>query len=212
MTPLFSVKSVLAIAALLLAAPTTAAAAPVIGGATVVNVTADLNGLGLSAAPLNDAFVNGNGFFEFPVTGGDLIGLAGAIEHDNSGVSLTDGSTVLELENFVIDTVNQEILGDVTLNSVFVANAALFSFDVSTLASTDALFDLANPTLELLFTATAASVLFDNFGASGLENAVFGLAATAPTTAVPIPAAFVLFAAGAGAIGWIGRRRRSQRA
>ena len=211
MTSLFSVKGVLAFAALFLAAPTTAAAAPVIGGATVVNVTANLDGLGLSGAPLNGAFINANGFFEFPVTGGALNGLAGTIEHDNSGVSLTSGATVLELENFVIDTVNQQILGDVTLNSVFVANAPLFSFDLAALASTDALFDLANPTLELLFTATAADVLLDNFGADGLEGAVFGLAATAPT-AVPVPAAFVLFAAGAGAIGWAGRRRRSQRA
>ncbi|WP_428407862.1 hypothetical protein [Hyphococcus sp.] len=184
-------------------------AAPLTGGVTVVQPTADLGALGLSASPLGDASINSNGFFEFPITGGDLDGLAGGIEHDNSGVSLTNGTDVLDLENFLIDTTTQQIFGDVSLNSAFVANAPIFSFNVAQLSSIDSLFDLSNPSLELLFTATAAGVLFDVYGASGLEGAVFGLAATAPEIGeVPIPAAFGLFAAGAAGLGWLGRRRR----
>ena len=183
-----------------------AIAAPVVGGATVVNPTADLGSI--QASTLGSATVNSNGFLEFPVTGGNLNGLAGTIEHENSGVSLTDGLSVLDLENFLIDTTTQEILADVTIDGVFVTNTAIFSFDVTRLPDINDLFDLDNPSLELRFTMATVGVLENVFGAMGFDNAVFGLAATAPIVSdVPIPAAFVLFIAGAAGLGFAGRKK-----
>lgn len=184
-----------------------AAAAPVVDGITVVNVTADLSAL--SPATLGSGSVNGDGFLEFPITGGDLNGLAGTIEHNGSGVSLSAGGDVLNLENFVINTTTQELLGDVSVNGSFVTNAALFTFDVTQLAQIDDLFNTGNPSLELRFSAAAASTLFNVFGVSGLEGEIFGLAATAPRVSdVPIPAAYGLFVIGASAVGWASRRRK----
>lgn len=184
-----------------------AMAATLVGGQTVVNPTAPLGALGLSAAPLNDAGVNSDGFLVFPITGGDLDGLAGEIEHDNSGIQLSDGATDVQLENFIIDTVNSVILADISLNGAFQLNAAILSFDVSSLASIDDLFNLANPMLALVFTDAAADLLESVYGLQTELNGVeFGLAATAPE--VPLPGAIGFFAAGAGALALMRRRTR----
>lgn len=194
----------LVVAAGLAAAPAKAA----LTGVTVVNPTFDLAGAGLTPSLLGDTGTTAEGFLSFPITGGDL-GI-GRIEHENSGVRLAGGGQFVDLENFIIDisdAANSLILADVTGPSGLLASdAPVFSFDLT--ASSDP-FDLINPTLELLFTATASSVLNEIFGLGG-ENALtgvrFGFAATSPAE-VPLPAAAWLFLAGAGLLGMAKRKK-----
>jgi hypothetical protein len=199
--------------ALLTAFPLAASAAPVTGGETRVEVTADVAGLGLtpgllgsaslvSAAPLTVAF---------PVTGGELAGLSGSIAHDGSGLSLSNGATTLALENFLIDTVAQTIFGDVSVNGALAAaDAAIFSFDLSLLPPDADITDLANPSLPLLVTGTAADLLVSLFALPDLAGVQFALAATAPELAIDIdePAVAALFASGLGLLGLVALRRR----
>ncbi|MEL7489425.1 MAG: PEP-CTERM sorting domain-containing protein [Pseudomonadota bacterium] len=181
-------------------------AAPVVSGSTVVDVTADLGALGLSAEPLDDSTI-ADGRFTFPISGGALDGLAGTIEHEEAGVRLFTATDSVTLENFVIDTVASEIIADVTVNDSAAITAAVFSFDLGALGSIDDLFDLANPSLPLVFTSAAASVLADAFGLTiDLTGVEFGLAATSPEL-VPVPGAIGLFAIGAAFLGWARRRK-----
>jgi hypothetical protein len=132
-------------AALLAAAPASAATA-IIGGDTVVEVTFDLAGAGLTPTLLGDATATPLGFLNFPVTGGDLR--AGRIEHENSGVRLSAGTASIDLQNFIIDISNPaagQILADVTTSTgVMADDAAVFSFDLTTVADP---FDLSNPSI-----------------------------------------------------------------
>ncbi len=188
-----------------------ATAAPLVGGETTVQVTADLGGLGLNAEPLDDSLFNAeSGTFTFPISGGDLEGLAGTIEHEEAGVRLFTETASVSLENFVIDTVNSLINADVTVNDGSPINdAPIFSFDVADLTDINDLFDTANPMLPLRFTATAAMVLADAFDLDvDLAGVEFGLAATAPVV-VPVPPAMGLFAGGAAALAWARRRRKA---
>jgi hypothetical protein len=206
-------KSLLAasfgVAAAFAAAP--ASAAPtIIGGDTVVEVTFDLAAAGLTPTLLGDATATPSGFLNFPVTGGDLG--AGRIEHENSGVRLTAGTASIDLENFIIDISTPtagQILADVTAsNGATATDAPIFSFDLTSVANP---FDLANPSIELFFTAVAASVLDSLFAAPGtslgLTGVKFGEAATAPE--VPLPAAAWMFLAGAGAFAAQRKLRRA---
>ncbi|MDZ7628555.1 MAG: VPLPA-CTERM sorting domain-containing protein [Parvularculaceae bacterium] len=185
---------------LLAAAPATAATA-IVGGNTVVEVTFDLAGAGLTPTLLGDTTATASGFLNFPVTGGDLG--AGRIEHENSGVRLSAGGRSIDLTNFIIDisdAANGRILADVsTSTGASAIDAPVFSFDLTGVANP---FDLANPSIELFFTMVAAGVLdavFAGEGMSlGLTGVKFGEAATAPE--VPLPAAAWMFLAGAGAI------------
>lgn len=189
----------LCVAAAVAASP--ASAAPVIvGGDTVVEITFDLAGAGLTPTLLGDTTATSSGFLNFPVTGGDLG--SGRIEHENSGVRLSAGPASIDLTNFIIDISNPsagQILADVSASDGTTAtDAPIFSFDLTTVLNP---FDLANPSLELFFTALAASVLDGVFAAPGttlgLSGVKFGEAATAPEA--PLPAAAWMFLAGAGA-------------
>ena len=203
-------------------APVAAFAAPVTGGNTVIRVTADLtpdtlpnltivpgvsgNATVLSASPLD---VN------VPITGGDLdpVTLAGTIEHSGSGITATAFGQTAGLDDFVIDTVAQAIFGDVTLNGAPVAeDLRLFNFDLSSV-TTAQLIDLANPALELRFSAEFGAALVAL--AASLDQTIddlsgtrIGFAATAPEIAtVPAPAALALF--GLGIVGMTALRRRA---
>lgn len=185
--------------ALALGSAASAAPQPILGDVTVVNPTIapTLTSLGITPAPLGSATINANSFFQFPITGGELDGLAGTILHEGSGVGLSTASTNVLLQNFIIDTVQQLILADVTLNGMAVASdLGILSFDVSTLADVSDLFDLDNPALALFLTDAAADFLESAFSLTAqLNGAQFGLAATDPQ-AVPLPAAAWLFIAG----------------
>jgi hypothetical protein len=197
------------LAAAMAAAPASAATA-IIGGDTVVEVTFDLAAAGLTPTLLGDTTATTSGFLNFPVTGGDLG--AGRIEHENSGVRLSDESASIDLQNFIIDISNPSmglILADVSAsNGTTATDAAIFSFDLTSVANP---FDLANPSIELFFTALAAGVLDALFGSPeaplGLAGVKFGEAATAPE--VPLPAAAWMFLAGAGAFAARARLRKA---
>ncbi|MBB4659134.1 PEP-CTERM sorting domain-containing protein [Parvularcula dongshanensis] len=194
-----------------------AQAAPLTGGVTVVEVTADLEGLEVSGAPVGSATVEvneaGNPVFGFPITGGDIdpASLAGMIMHDGSGLSLTNESGItVSLTNFVIDTAASMIMGMVTVSDgtddTMIADAHIFDFDVSSLSSIDMLFDTEDPMLSLTLSSFAGDALEGFFGAN-LTGAEIGLAATAPVIgeAVPLPGAAVFFATGLAA--YAARRR-----
>lgn len=191
-------------------ATTAAEAAPIqLGsGETRVRVTADLAGLGLTPSLVGTASIasDPNGLvISFPVTGGQLDGLEGTIEHEGSGVSLTAGATTVTVGNFIIDTVNEVILGDVELNGARIADdLGLFSFDLSSINPAQ-LTILNQQFLALIITPALAGALTDVFGAPDLAGAVFGFASTRPQE-VPLPAAAWLFIAGAGALGFARRK------
>jgi hypothetical protein len=203
-------KTLIAAAALALgavAAVSPANAAALIGGTTVVEVTAPIGALGLAGATLGSASVTTEGFFSFPVTGGDLAGLAGTIEHSGSGVRLSSATANVDLRNFLIDTVQQLIFADVSANGGAVGNIAVFSFDVASLPSLPDLFDLSDPALALILTDGAADALEGVFGLTAQLNGLqFGLAATAPIV-TPLPGAIGFFMAGAAGLAALRRKR-----
>ncbi len=185
-------------------------AAAVGGGTTVVQPTIDLGAAGLRAAPFGSTTVGTDGqgdtIFQFGISGGDLDGLAGTIEHSGVGVDLSSQSSTLSLRNFQIDTTTQSISGDVYVNDAFAANAGIFDFNVASLGSTDELFDLSDPMLSIRISDAAGGVINDVFGVSGLAGAEFGLAATQPQV-VPLPGALFLF--GSALAGLVVRKKLS---
>ncbi len=204
----------LAFVAVGLASSSMASAVTLIGGDTRVafgeiieSLSPSLLGTAslISAAPLT---VN------FGITGGMLDGsLAGMIRHDGSGVSLTNGTNVVELSNFVIDTTAMTLFGDVVLNNMAVGTGLdLFSFDLTTV-TVPQLLDLSNPMLALRLTDTSTGALNAAFGASLTTGTVIGLAATAPlASAVPEAQTWVMLLFGFGMAGVAVRRqiRRSE--
>jgi len=195
-----------------LAFATPSIAATVIGGSTVVNPTANLSGLGLTLGLTGTATLGGSGV-NFPITGGTLdpMTLAGQILHEGSGVRFSLGATNLDVGNFIIDTVNSQILGDVALNGALLASdAQIFTFSLAGLTPAQ-ITDLANPSIALLISPTAAGALTQVFDAPNLTGAQFGLAATAPQLAtngaVPEPSTWAMLILGFGTIGAVLRRR-----
>ncbi len=192
-----------------------AQAAVLTSGSTVVQPTIDLGSVGLTASPFGITQVGtddqGDTIFIFAVSGGELDdSLAGTIEHDGVGVDLTNGMSVLSLRDFLIDTTTQTISAQVFLNDVFVAAAPIFEFNVSELVDITDLFALGSPTLSLTISSAAAGVLTDVFGAPDLTGAQFGLAATAPSSEVPLPAAAWFMATGIAA--YAAKRRKAVKA
>jgi hypothetical protein len=92
-----------------------------------------LTTLGLTPGVVGTATFT-DGTFSFPITGGhvDYFGpdseirpyVQGEIDHDGSGLSLTAGSTVVELSDFRIDPGESKLYGTVTANGQVVAEDA----------------------------------------------------------------------------------------
>jgi len=89
----------------------------IIGNVTSVELTSfdALTGLGLSVSTLGTAKIDAGGEFPiaaFAITGGTLDPNTGfaLIEHDGSGLGLSDGSSDVNLENFLINTVTGLLL------------------------------------------------------------------------------------------------------
>lgn len=165
--------------------PAPVAAVPeIFGGNTAValdaNFLAALKSLGVTPGVLGTATLT-NGSVAFPITGGSVVYwspsgkyrpyVQGIIEHNGSGLSLTAGSTVVDLTNFTINPGNSKLYGDVTVNGTVAATQAY-------------LFDLHGQTLKPLqvdgnnavLTGTQVHISPD---AAGVLNKVFN------TTGVP---------------------------
>lgn len=208
----------------------TAAAAPVTDGITAVEVTVDLDGVGIAPAPLGSAEVDGDAdglVLLFPITGGDLdpMTLGGTIEHDGSGLSLSANDTVVSLENFTINTVGQVITALVTIETTTMTDtgttssveqidgAPIFTFDLSGLTAEE-ITDTEEPSIVLLLSEFAATALADSLAIpalAGLAGTPFALAGTAPildtAAPVPLPGAAALFVTGAAV--FAARRRKA---
>ncbi len=101
-----------------------------------------LGALNLTPGLVGDATLT-DGVLAFPITGGNVSVftpgevspyVVGQIHHDSSGLSLTAGDTVLELNNLNVDPTVSRVYGDVEVNGEVVAKGAyLFQLDGRTL-------------------------------------------------------------------------------
>ena len=180
---------------------------PVIDGFTAVSLTSApvLVGAGLSVAGLGSALISpGSGGIPvayFPITGGeiDTETFGGTIEHEGSGLALSNSTTTVELENFLINTLSGTLFGDVTVGSTTLLDVALFSIG----ASGNAAYPFA-----LTLTAGAAGTSTSFLGAPDLTGAQIGIASTTPvTSAVPEVSTYLMMLGGIGLLGLVGRRR-----
>jgi hypothetical protein len=117
----------------------------------------------------------------FPITGGHVKVykkgqvnpyVQGELDHNGSGLSLTAGSTKVELENFVIDPgKNSELTGDVLVNGVSAAKGVkLFDLDGSTLKPitiTNGVADLTGT--RVLMSSEAAGLLDKTFNTTAVK-------------------------------------------
>jgi hypothetical protein len=126
----------------------TAVVKAVSGGSSAVALdsgfTSALQSLGLTPGTVGTASL-ANGSVSFPITGGTVTlydkatgyrpFVQGVLMHEGSGLSLTAGSTVVQLTNFVIDPGDPaRLFGDVSVNGQLAAmDAPLFDLDGSTL-------------------------------------------------------------------------------
>ncbi|MEM6638624.1 MAG: hypothetical protein AAF610_01840 [Pseudomonadota bacterium] len=170
------------------------------GGSTQVELTSfdALTSLGLSVSIFGTAKLDASGPFpvaSFLVTGGTVDSATGfaSIEHDGSGLGLSNGTDSVELANFLVDTESLLLSGDVSVNGSFVANLDLFSITSS---------------LELLLTAGAADALNGVYGTALPEGLSIGFA-TPNVTTVPVPAALPLFASALAGLGFARSRKRA---
>jgi hypothetical protein len=130
----------------------------------------------LGSATLTDGSVN------FPITGGNVTVykkgkvnpyVQGDIKHNGSGLSLTAGSTTVQLQNFDINPgKNSELYGDVSVNGkLAVSHAPLFDLDGSTLAPITESGNTATLTgTRVLVSSTAAGLLDKTFGTTAVKG------------------------------------------
>ena len=182
------------------------------GGLTTVRLDAApvLTSLGVGVGLLGSAnLVNATPVptVSFPITGGALnAGVnpvpgvpAALIEHDNSGLRLTAGSIVVDLENFLIDTQSLTLFGKVTNGGSLVGSQIpLFAIGLSGESSLP---------FSLSLTGAAANALNSFFSVTAFSSGLaIGVAGTDPQ--VPEPAALSLAALGLAAAIGMRRRRR----
>ena len=141
-----------------------------------------LDSLGVTPGILGDATLEGD-TLGFPITGGGVQILpkgsvpnyvTGQIFHENSGLTLTAGDTVVELRNFNVDPTFSKVYGDVVANGDVAATSAyLFRLDGSTLE--DLRTEGENAILEgtqIFISETAAGLLNDVFGTDAVTDQV----------------------------------------
>ena len=145
-----------------------------------------VTGLGLTPGVVGEAgFDPETGTFTFPITGGDLTvyeegqvepAVQGGIEHDGSGLSLTDGTTTVELTDFVVDPGEGVLTGTVSADGEEAASdAPLFSIDDSTMQPLQVDEAAGTATLSgatLVLTQEAADLLNETFGTDALAEGV----------------------------------------
>jgi hypothetical protein len=183
--------------------PGSALADTITGGDTSVALNSTtvsaLTGLGLALTPLGSASFDASTLtITFPITGG-TIGTSGAIiDHNGSGFALSNGTTTVDLENFVINTSTLLLSGKVVIGSATIPSVNLFDIGAG-----DAL------TLD----ASAGSALASAFGIPNLTGAPIGTATVSPQVSTPEPSTMGLLFVGLIALigtGLTGARRRNQ--
>ena len=143
-----------------------------LAGLTALKLTPGLIGTGkLDGAVLTFPITGGNATYYKPGSRNPYV--TGSIKHDGSGLTLTDGTTKVGLENFVIDPGGSVLTGDVTANGTSVVKGApLFFLDGSTLnplvVNPDGTAVLEGTTVSL--TKAAADLLNKTFKTTALAE------------------------------------------
>ncbi len=152
------------------------------------NFLTALQTLKLTPGTVGTATLNG-GTLSFPITGGNVSYYSpsgpvqpyvqGKIDHQGSGISLTAGTTKVELTNFTIDPAASKLYGDVAVNGAQAASQAyLFFLDGSTLQP------LSQPTpTTAVLQGTKVEISPD---AAALLNKTFGTTAVMPNSLVGV--------------------------
>jgi hypothetical protein len=149
------------------------------GGTTQITLdkgfTDALASLKLTPGLVGDAQLTDAGELRFPITGGNVTiftpgevspYVVGQIHHDSSGLSLTAGDTVVELNNLNVDPTVSRVYGDVEVNDEVVAKGAyLFTLNGTTLKplameGTDAILEGT----KVFISPDAAPLLNETFG------------------------------------------------
>ena len=143
-----------------------------LAGLTALKLTPGLIGTGkLDGAVLTFPITGGSATYYTPGSRDPYV--TGSIKHDGSGLTLTDGTTKVGLENFVIDPGGSVLTGDVTANGASVVKGApLFFLDGSTLkplvVNPDGTAVLEGTTVSL--TKAAADLLNKTFKTTALAE------------------------------------------
>jgi len=172
----------------------TATVDAVSGGSSAVALdsgfTAALTQLGLTPGTVGSATL-ADGSVSFPITGGTVTlfdkdsgyrpFVQGVLLHEGSGLSLTAGSTTVELTDFTIDPGNPaRLFGNVSVNGeLAAASAPLFDLDGSTLqpVTMDADGAAVLTGTRVLMSAEAADLLNTTFGTTAVtKGLVVGVA------------------------------------
>ena len=124
-----------------------------------------------------------DGALHFPITGGHVDYydpsqsyrpyVQGEIDHEGSGLSLTAGSTEVDLTNFVIDPGTSQLFGTVSANGTKVADHVyIFNLDGSTLKplATDADGNAVLEGTRVLVSPDAAALLNKTFGTTAVTD------------------------------------------
>ena len=156
---------------------------------------AGLKSLNLTPAPVGTAKISAEGVASFPITGGNATYytpgtkdpyVQGLINHDGSGLSLTDGKTKVELTNFDVNPGTSMLMGDVSANGkTVVEDAPLFFLDGRTLQPLK--MEGGNAVLEgteVSLTKAAADLLNQTYGTTALTE-FFKVGVAKITLAVP---------------------------
>ena len=135
---------------------------------------AALTGLGVAVAPIGPASVTPAGDIAFPITGGrsDTSTFAGSISH-SGGLSLTQGSTVVELTDF---TINVDADPDLTAVLNGGDRVSILNLDLSGLTVDVDPLNITLGNVSAGLTAAAAGALSAAFGAPIPEGFPLGLA------------------------------------
>lgn len=142
---------------------------------------AGLTSLKLTPGVLGGASLE-DGVVSFPITDGNVIYydpnsgvqpyVQGSIEHEGSGISLTNGTKTVELEDFIVDPGESVLTGRVTVDGeVFAERAPLFFLDGRTLNPLQVNEDEGTAVLQgtsVSLTKTAADALNQVFATSAL--------------------------------------------
>ncbi len=138
-----------------------------------------LTTLGLTPGTLGTATL-ADGSVSFPITGGHVKVykkgevdpyVVGDIQHDGSGLSLTAGSTTVQLQNFDINPGSSKLYGDVSVNgTVAVKHAYLFNLDGTTLQPLQVSGNTATLTgTRVLISPDAAPLLDKTFNTTAVK-------------------------------------------